>query len=58
MYSCLVMAPPDGLEPPTLKVETSCSDPTELRGQSLKNLYFISDTYHIIIFNIILFKSL
>ena len=44
MYSCLVMAPPDGLEPPTLKVETSCSDPTELRGQSLKNLYFINDT--------------
>jgi hypothetical protein len=37
------MAPPDGLEPPTLKVETSCSDPTELRGQSLKNFYFIND---------------
>ncbi len=44
MYSCLVMAPPVRLEHTTLEVETPCSNPTELRGQSLKNFYFINDT--------------
>ena len=38
------MAPPVRLEHTTLEVETPCSNPTELRGQSLKNFYFINDT--------------